>query len=88
MQRYQRISEQDKRRLLAAYEDDNQDYLQVAEVLGIKRTTAWAIVRRYLRDGAVVRPRGGRRDAVQKVDEEMTGTLVEIVGQFPAFTLS
>ena len=72
---------------MTAYEDDNQDYLQIAEVLGIKRTTAWAIVQRYLRDGAVVRPRGGRRDAVQKVDDEMTDTLVEIVGLFPAFTL-
>ena len=33
------------------------------------------------------RPRGGRREAVVIVDQEVTATLVEIVEQHAAFTL-
>ena len=35
----------------------------------------------------MVRPRGGHRDEAQKVDEEMKEAMVEIVREFPAYTL-
>lgn len=88
MPRYQKISEMDKRRLVAAFEDDAQDYLEVARILNIKRTTAWSIIQRHIEHGVVVRPRGGHRDGAQKVDGEMTEVLVAIVAEFPAYTLT
>ena len=41
-------------------------YFQVAKVFGITKTTAVLIDQRYLPDVAGVRPRGDRRDAVQR----------------------
>ena len=49
----QRIAEEDKRRLVNAFEDANQDYFQMAQILNIKRTTAWSTVNRYTQNGVV-----------------------------------
>ena len=57
------VAEADERRILAAFES-NEDYVEVARVLGVKRTTAWIIVRRLQTDGQVLRPRGGARENV------------------------
>lgn len=84
---YQRISEVDKQRIVDAHNND-EDYVETARLLGVKRTTAWAIIRRFLESGLVVRPRGGFRQEANKVDEEMKNTLVEIVEEHAAFTLS
>ena len=52
-----------------------------------KRTTAWAIIRRVLENGFVVRPRGGLRQEASKIDEEMKNTIVAIVEEHAAFML-
>lgn len=81
------ISLVDKQRIVAAYNNPEADYVEVAETLGILRGTAWSIVRRYLDDGeVVVRKRGGGRRQIG--DQQMIDCLVETVGQHPTFTLS
>lgn len=80
-----RISEEDKLRLVRAY-NGGGDYLELARALGIKRGTAWAIVNRAMaRDGAVVVPRGGRRRV--KIDDDIQRCLCDVVGEHPTFTL-
>ena len=83
---YQRISEVNKQRIVDAH-NNNEDYVETARLLGAKRTTAWAIIRRVLENGFVVRPRGGFRQGASKVDEEMKNTIVTIVEEHAAFTL-
>ena len=79
------ISEEDKRRLIDAYED-GKSYEEVADVLGIKRGTAYHVIRRFKKTGVVARTRGGRNH--QLVDEEMEGAAVSIVEQHAEFTLA
>ena len=49
--------------------NNSEDYVETARLLGIKRTAAWATIRRVLEDG------GGFRQEANKVDEELKGTL-------------
>lgn len=80
-----KISDLDKERLLNAWKD-GEDYQELARQLGIKRTTAWAIVNRAnKRDGQVSLPRGGRRH--HKIDDEIGDVLAAIVEEHPTFTL-
>lgn len=81
-----RISVEDKERLLNAYQKGD-DYQDLARQLGIKRTTAWAIIHRaILRHGVVALPRGGRRH--HKIhDEDIRNVLVEIVEEHATYTL-
>ena len=53
-------------------------------MLGVKRTTAWVIIRRVVENGFVVRPRGGFRQEASKVDEETKNANME---EHVAFTL-
>ena len=69
---------------MAAFNNE-EDYIDVARILGVKRTTAYGIIRRHQEDGAIVRPRGGAR--VVKVDDEIKNCLIEIVERNAAFTL-
>ena len=64
---YQQISEDAKRRIIAAYEND-EDYVLTAGLLNVSRPAACQMVRRYLDDGQVVRPRGGAGAQVTRVD--------------------
>lgn len=81
-----RIAAIDKERLLNAYERGD-DYFALADSLGIKRRSAYAIVRRAEGLGGIVElPRGGRRHV--KVDEDMRRELEIIVNENPAFTLA
>ena len=75
-----------KRRLIAAYEGD-EDYVLTARLLNVSRQAAWQLVRRFLNDGQVVRPRGGARAQVTLADEEMMAVAVDIVTDHPAYTL-
>ena len=84
---YNKISEADKRRIVEAH-DREEDYFEVARVLGVARTTAWAIIRRYQLHNEVIRPRGGRRNEAIKMDDDMRECLVNIVRDYPAFTLT
>ena len=56
-----RISEEDKQRIIEKYEA-NEDFLVTAADLGIKRTTAYGIIRNYQNTGHVHdgRHRAGR----------------------------
>lgn len=81
-----RISTEVKERLVRAFEDPAEDYLQVADTLGVNRSTARSIVARYLREGRVEeRPRGGPNNV--KVDDEMRQCLNDIVEENCILTL-
>ena len=52
MPRRNRIPFEHRERLVRAFEDVNEDYLIVADTLGINRSTARSFVSRYVRDKA------------------------------------
>ena len=82
---YARISDVDKQRLCDAY-NRNDDYIQLAQQLGIKRTTAYAIVRRAEENGGrVSKPRGGFRG--RRMNPNMLDTAISIVEENSALTL-
>ena len=81
---YQRISDADKQRLYDAF-NQGEDYFEVARLLGIKRNTAYCILRRiYERDGVLTLPCGGVRRKL--VTDETRDTAVAIVEEHPEFT--
>ena len=75
----------DKRRLIDAYLDDPQNYLNVARILNINRKTAYCIIRRYLERGHEDFERGGPR--AQKTNEEMLAAAVIILEENPLIAL-
>ena len=82
-----RIAVIDKERLLRAHQRGD-DYFTLADNLGIKRRTAYAIIRRAEGWNRVVElPRGGRSRHV-KVDDDMQHALQVIIDENPAFTLN
>lgn len=84
--RYARISDLDKQRLVDAF-DRNEDYIQLAQQLNIKRTTAYAIIRRYQEtNGQISRPRGGFRG--RRLSPEMLDVAISIVEENNALTLN
>ena len=55
-----RIRVKHRQRIVRAFEDDAEDYLLIADTLGVNRSTARSIVRRYTREGRIQEgPRGG-----------------------------
>ena len=82
--RFQRITDQDRGRLIDAFENINADYLAVADTLGIKHATARCIVANYL---------NGRRKKLArsckymqhklKVDDEMRQELLHLIEANP-----
>ena len=84
--RRQRISQENRERLVRAFDEPEQDYLSLADTLGINRSTARGIVRRYLEEGRVnERARGGRNHV--KVDEEMRRCIAAILDENPVLIL-
>ena len=80
MPRRNRIPFEHRERLVRAFEDVNEDYLIVADTLGINRSTARSIVSRYVREGRIEeRPRGGPNHV--RVDNEMRDCLNEILNE-------
>ena len=70
---------------MRAFEEHDQDYLPLADMLAINRSTARSIIARYLREGRMEKqPFGGRRNV--RFDEEVTRCLQRIVDE--DFTLS
>ena len=60
IRRRQRISEENRRRLVRAFDHPEQDYLAVADTLGIHPSTARGIIKRYLDEHGIEElPRGG-----------------------------
>ena len=84
--RRMRICQDDRQRLIHAFEEPDQDYLEIADTLGIKRPTARGIIRRYLQHNRVdERRRGGRNNV--RVDDVMKNCLEEIVNENCLLTL-
>ena len=84
--RRRRIARKDRERLVRAFEEPDQDYLLVADTLGVNRSTARGIVTRFVRESRVhKRQRGGRHNI--KVNEEMRQCLEEILNENPMMTL-
>ena len=71
---------------MRVFEEPDQDYLVVADTLGVNRFTARGIVRRYIRENRVhERQRGGHHNI--KVNEEMRQCLEDIPSENPVLTL-
>ena len=84
---YNKISRQDKERLYQAHLRGD-DYVELANQLGIKRQTAWGIVRRAVENnGEVEGARGGVRQQRKKVTERLINEAVLIIEEHPEFTL-
>ena len=87
MPRRNRIPIELRERIVRAFEDEAEDYLLVADTLGVNRSTARGIVARYIREGRIrERPRGGRNNV--RVDDEMRECLEEIINENCVLTLS
>ena len=83
---YNRVENQDRIRIIEAFENDGTDYVQVAETLGIKRQTARSIITVYLRQNRLyMLPRGGNHNS--KVDRDMRDALEQILDSNPLMTL-
>ena len=55
-----RISLEQRERIVRAFEDVHEQYLAIAETIGVNRSTARDIVSRYAREGRIAeRPRDG-----------------------------
>ena len=73
--------------MLLAFEDEHEDYLAVADTIGVNRSTARGIAARYVREGRIAeRPRGGQNNL--RVDEERKECLSDIVNENCILTLS
>ena len=79
-----RISQEGRERLVLAFEEPDEDYLELADTLRINRSTARGIIARYLQDNQVDgRPRGGRNN----VKVEMRDCLEDILNDNRMLTL-
>lgn len=82
-----RISLEQRKRLVRAFEDEHEDYLALADTIGVNRSTARGIVTTYVREGRIAeRPRGGQNNV--RVDEEMKECLRDIVNENCLLTLA
>ena len=87
MPRRNRIPLEHRERIIRAFDDEEEDYLLVADTLGVNRSTARGIVARYIREGRIrERPRGGRNNV--RVDDEMRDCLEEIISENCLLTLT
>ena len=87
MQRRNRIPFEHRERLVRAIEDVNEDYLIVADTLGINRSTARSIVLRYVREDRIAEiPRRGPSHV--RVDNEMRDCLNDILNENCLLTLT
>ena len=87
MPRRNRIPLEHRERIVRAFEDEQEDYLLVADTLGVNRSTARGIVARYITEGRIrERPRGGRNNV--RVDDEMRDCLEQIINENCLLTLA
>ena len=56
-----KISLEQRERIARAFEDVHEDYLAIAETIGVNRSTARGIVSRYVREGSNI---SNTRDSV------------------------
>ena len=87
MPRRNRIPIEHSEGIVRAVEDEAEDYLLVADTLGVNRSTARGIVPRYIREGRIrERPRGGRNNLL--VDDEMRQCREDIINENCVLILS
>ena len=87
MPRRNRIPLEHRERIVRTFEDEQEDYLLVADTLGVNRSTARGIVARYITEGRIrERPRGGRNNV--RVDDEMRDCLEQIINENCLLTLA
>ena len=79
---YNQVTNQDRHRIIDAFENDGVDYLEVADTLGVKRHTVSVYLRQNRRDAA---PRGGAHRV--NVDQDMRDALVRLLDENPLLTL-
>lgn len=85
MPRQNRItSDADRRRIVDAFERE-EDFVVVAATLGIRRTTAYEIIRTYVRTNRVERTHRGGRQTV--IDNEILDFVVMLIESDPTITL-
>jgi len=83
--RNNRVSDADRKRIIDTYER-NEDFLVTATSLGVKRSTAYSVIRTYKRSGSnVAAPHGGGRRV--KVDAESLDFLIMLIEANPCITL-
>ena len=76
-----------RERIVRAFEDEKEDYLLVADTLGVNRSTMRGIVARYIREGRNrERPSGDPHNVL--VDDEMRQPLEDIINKICVVTLS
>ena len=81
-----RVPNKHHERLVRTFEDEHEDYLLVADTLGVNRSTAKGIIAKYVREGRIrERARGGRNNV--KVDEEMKECLGVVINENCLLTL-
>ena len=81
-----RVPNKHRERLVRTFEDEHEDYLLVADTLGVNRSTAKGIIAKYVREGRIrERARGGRNNV--KVDEEMKECLCVVISENCLLTL-
>ncbi len=84
--RYRAVNNVDMERLIEAFENNQADYLQLADTLGIKRSTARSIVTTYLRTGRHEKlPTGEAHNT--RVDQEIQDELKRLLDENPLLTL-
>ena len=82
-----RISLEQRERIVRAFEDVHEDYLAIAETIGVNRSTARGIVSRYVREGRIAeRPRGGANHV--RVDDAMRDCLHDIINENCLLTIA
>ena len=87
MPRRNRIPLEHRERIVRAFEYEEEDYLSVADTLGVSRSTARCIVARHIREARIrERARGGRDNV--RVDDEMRDCLEEIISENCLLTLT
>ncbi|KAM7434457.1 hypothetical protein ABFA07_015439 [Porites harrisoni] len=75
-----RNSLEQRERIVRAFEYVHEDYLAIAETIGVNRSTARGIVSRYVREGRIAeRPRGGANHV--RVDDAMRDCLDDIINE-------
>ena len=86
MPRRNRILLEQRERIIRAFEDTNEDYLMVADTIGVNRSTARSIVARYIREGRIAeRPRSANN---VRVDNKMKDCLNDILNNNCMLTLA
>jgi transposase len=86
MFRRNRIAQEHRQRIVQAFENEDEDYLLVADTLGVNRSTARGIVARFIKEGRIHElPRCSRNNI--RVDEEMRDCLEQIINDNCVLTL-